>query len=154
MADRKGSDSLMTLRRGKFKDPLGHSGKRLPLHWQDFMSTRPSKNSSSDTFPETLTSRVAERVATARLAIDRGAKLRPRSQRKAADASAENAVRETKSLKRVFRDMGTSYRRYRSQTGEPVVPGLKDAAYRFRAEPSLSSLVAVAAYLDDLDLLS
>jgi hypothetical protein len=50
--------------------------------------------------------------------------------------------------------MGISYRRYRSQTREPVVPGLRDAAYGFRAEPSLTSLVAVAAYLDELDLLS
>jgi hypothetical protein len=47
-----------------------------------------------------------------------------------------------------------SYRRYRSQTGSRVVPGLRDAAYNFRAEPSLTSLVAVAAYLDELDLLS
>jgi hypothetical protein len=118
------------------------------------MSTRPSKNSTPDNFPVTLTSRVAERVATARVAIDRSAKLRPRSQRKAAESPAETALRDTKSLKRVFREMGTSYRRYRSQTGDPVVPGLKDAAYKFRAEPSLTSLVAVAAYLDELDLLS
>jgi hypothetical protein len=62
--------------------------------------------------------------------------------------------REVQSLKRVFRDLGVSYRRYRSQTKEPVVPGLRDAAYSFRAEPSLTALVAVAAYLDDLDLLS
>jgi hypothetical protein len=119
------------------------------------MSTRPSKSSTPDNFPATLTSRVAERVATARLAIDRSAsRQRPKSQRKAADSPTETAVRETRSLKRVFREMGTSYRRYRSQTGDPVVPGLKDAAYRFRAEPSLTSLVAVAAFLDELDLLS
>jgi hypothetical protein len=119
------------------------------------MSTPPSKNSTSNGLPESLTGRVAERVATARLEIDRSAaRQRPRSQRKAAGSPAENALRETKSLKRVFREMGTSYRRYRSQTGDPVVPGLKDAAYRFRAEPSLTSLVAVAAFLDELDLLS
>jgi hypothetical protein len=35
-----------------------------------------------------------------------------------------------------------------------VVPGLRDAAYNFRAEPSLTSLVAVAVFLDELDLLS
>lgn len=119
------------------------------------MSTRPSKTSTPDNFPATLTGRVAERVATARLEIDRNAsRQRPKSQRKAPQSPAENALRETKSLKRVFGEMGRSYRRYRSQTGDPVVPGLKDAAYRFRAEPSLNSLVAVAAYLDELDLLS
>jgi hypothetical protein len=50
--------------------------------------------------------------------------------------------------------MGVTYRRYRSQTGDKATPGLRDAAYNFRAEPSLTSLVAVAAYLDKLDLLS
>jgi hypothetical protein len=63
-------------------------------------------------------------------------------------------VRESQSLKHVFRELGVSYRRYRSQTGNKVVPGLRDAAYNFRAEPSLTSLVTVAAFLDELDLLS
>jgi hypothetical protein len=35
-----------------------------------------------------------------------------------------------------------------------VSPGLRDAAYNFRAAPSLTSLVAVAAFLEKLDLLS
>jgi hypothetical protein len=70
------------------------------------------------------------------------------------DSPSADELRDYESLKRVFRDMGISYRRYRSQTREPVVPGLRDAAYTFRAEPSLTSLVAVAAYLDELDLLS
>jgi hypothetical protein len=39
------------------------------------------------------------------------------------------------------------------QIGGPVTPGLRDAAYNFRAEPSLTSLVAVAGYLDTLNLL-
>jgi hypothetical protein len=34
------------------------------------------------------------------------------------------------------------------------MPGLRDAAYEFRADPTLASLVAVAAYLDKLDLLT
>lgn len=119
------------------------------------MATVPSSSSTPDKFPETLTGRVAERVASARLAIDRSAsRQRPKAHRKAAQSPAETALRETKSLKRVFRELGTSYRRYRSQTGEPVVPELRAAAYRFRAEPSLASLVAVAAFLDELDLLS
>jgi hypothetical protein len=50
--------------------------------------------------------------------------------------------------------MGYAYRRYRSQTRKPVVPGLRDAAYAFRANPSLPALVAVAGYLEKLDLLS
>jgi hypothetical protein len=58
------------------------------------------------------------------------------------------------SLRRVFRDLGVSYRRFRKQSGTPLSPGLRDAAYNFRAEPTLTSLVAVAAFLDELDLLS
>lgn len=113
--------------------------------------------------PQTLTDRVAARVVDARLALERRAsatvpKVR-RSRPKARSASSANGktpdqVREAESLKRVFRDMGVSYRHYRRQTGGPVVPGLRDAAIEFRADPSLSSLMAVAVYLDKLDLLN
>jgi hypothetical protein len=110
-------------------------------------------------FPETLTDRMSARVETARLAVDRRAtrrRLKPRRRARPADPSSPHLVeaREILSLKRVFRDLGVSYRRYRSQVGGPVAPGLRDAAYNFRAEPSLTSLVAVAAYLDKLHLLS
>ena len=111
--------------------------------------------------PETLTARVLARVNNARLLVDRRANAtRPkaRRQRPARPASADSLpleqVREFQSLRRVFCDLGVSYRRYRGQTGGRMVPGLRDAAYNFRAEPSLTSLVAVAAFLDELDLLS
>jgi hypothetical protein len=124
----------------------------------------PSQNGSgSHHVSDTLTDRVAARVIEARLAIERRAGAsRPKVRRSRPaspaplpnDAASAGEQRETASLKRVFRDMGVSYRRYRSQAGGPVVPGLRDAAYKFRADPSLTSLVAVAAYLDELDLLS
>ncbi|HEX7336003.1 MAG TPA: hypothetical protein VF252_02250 [Gemmatimonadales bacterium] len=95
------------------------------------------------------------RIADARNAIDRAPKPRkPRKRGQPAPATSAEKTRETESLRRVFRDLGTSYRRYRSQTHEPVKPELRDAAYKFRADPSVVSLVAVAAYLDDMDLLS
>jgi len=105
---------------------------------------------------------VAARVIDARLAIEqRAGESRPKARRgrpmtrpSLSDPTASGEQREAASLRRVFREMGISYRRYRRQTGGPVVPGLRDAAYRFRADPSLSSLVAVAAFLDELDLLS
>jgi hypothetical protein len=107
---------------------------------------------------QTLTDRVLARVADARLAVDRAprpGKSRRRGKSLAGSAAAEvEQSREAESLRRVFRDLGISYRRYRSQTHEPVKPELREAAYKFRADPSLTSLVAVAAYLDDLDLLS
>jgi hypothetical protein len=122
-----------------------------------------SSGSSAAEPSQTLTERVQARVANARLAADERATASPQKARRRrpaspglTDSDSPNAdeLRDYESLKRVFRDMGISYRRYRSQTREPVVPGLRDAAYTFRAEPSLTSLVAVAAYLDELDLLS
>jgi len=106
-------------------------------HSPDARSTAPGASKA-------LADLVAERVINARLALD----ARGRKQ----DSQPELA--EARSLNRVFRDMGNAYRRYRSQTGGPVSPGLREAAYRFRANPSLPSLVAVAAYLEELDLLS
>jgi hypothetical protein len=110
---------------------------------------------------ESLTQRMEARVAKAALALDRrSSATRPKSyRRRASDAGApargskENILAE-QSLRRVFQDLGISYRRFRKQTGAPLVPGLRDAAYTFRAEPNLTSLVAVAAFLDDLDLLT
>jgi hypothetical protein len=110
--------------------------------------------------PETLTNRMLARVKTARCAVDRRASAtRPRLQRRRArpaDPSAPSLEegRTTKSLRQVFRDLGVAYRRYRSQVGGPVAPGLRAATDLFRAKPSLPSLVAVAAILDELDLLS
>ena len=112
-------------------------------------------------FTETLTARMLARVNVARLLVDRRANAtRPKSRRQrparpaSTDSPSLEELREFYSLRRVFRDLGVSYRRYRGQTGGHVVPGLRDAAYNFRADPSLTSLVAVAAFLAELDLLS
>jgi hypothetical protein len=118
-----------------------------------------SKNSPPPSGTETiesydnLTDRIAERVMRARLALEHRARSSPSSSA-TIDPLAVGERREAESLRRVFREFGISYRRYRRQTGGPVTPGLRDAAYKFRADPSLTSLVAVAAYLDKLDLLS
>ena len=111
--------------------------------------------------PQTLTDSVQARVNNARSVLDRRENAtRPKSKRqgRARPASPNSPsfeeVRESQSLRRVFRDFGRSYRRYRSQTGARVPPGLRDAAHSFRAAPSLTSLVAVAAFLEKLDLLS
>ena len=111
--------------------------------------------------PETLTDRMLARVNIARRAVDqRENATRPRSQRQRRARPADPGTpslkegRETESLKRVFRDLGVSYRRYRSEIGGPVEPGLRAANDQFRAAPSFPSLVAVAAILDELDLLS
>jgi hypothetical protein len=58
---------------------------------------------------------------------------------------------DARALRRVFRDFGKSYRDYRRRTGEPVSSDVREAAVRFRQEPNLGSLVAVAAQLDRVD---
>jgi hypothetical protein len=113
--------------------------------------------------PQTLTARVLARVTHARIAVDRRANAtRPKSQRRrvpvpgtaSAVVQTQEEVRGSRSLKRVFHDLGVSYRTYRRKTGAPVAPALRAAAYHFRANPTLTSLVSVAGFLDDLDLLA
>ena len=58
---------------------------------------------------------------------------------------------DTQALRRVFLELGDSYRSYRRRTGEPVAADVRDAALRFRRDLDLSSLVSVAASLDRLD---
>jgi hypothetical protein len=126
------------------------------------MPTPPVRSGGSDSeeLPQSLTERVMARVVDARVAVDRreGA-TRPKSKRRRATVEAAVGpsspdVRESESLKRVFRDLGVSYRQYRRQTGEPVAPAVREAAYQFRASPSITSLVSVAVHLDELDILT
>ena len=92
---------------------------------------RTSTNGSSSELPENLTERVQARVAEAAFALDRRATAtRPKSHRRRATLatsagdsarSPEEALAE-QSLRRVFRDLGTSYRRFRKQTGDSAHP--------------------------------
>jgi hypothetical protein len=118
--------------------------------------------SQPEELPKSLTDRVMARVDDARIAVDRrDSATRPKSKRRrrvpvapsTAGPSAQD-LREFESLKRVFRDLGVSYREYRRQTGEPVAPAVREAAYKFKADPSLTSLVSVAVFLDELDILT
>ena len=111
--------------------------------------------------PDSLTHRMRARVKAARRAVDRRARAsRPRLQRTRtappADPTGPSLVpdRDTESLKQVFRDLGVLYRRHRTRMGGPVAPGLRSATDEFRAKPSLAALVAVAAILDQLELLN
>jgi hypothetical protein len=104
------------------------------------------------------------RVTDAGLAMDRRANARrPKAARHrpaASDPLSASAtrtpaqVREARSLRRVFLDLGHSYREYRRRTGEPVSADVKDAACRFRRELNVTSLVSVAASLEELDILT
>jgi hypothetical protein len=119
-------------------------------------------STAPEELPQTLTDRVMARVVDARSAVDRRENAtRPKSKRRQRAAVEQSSngptpqmLREAESLKRVFRDLGVSYREYRRQTGEPVAPAVREAAYKFRSAPSLTSLVSVAGYLDELDILT
>jgi hypothetical protein len=127
------------------------------------MSERPSLSGDSDPQAQTLTDRVLARVNDAALAADRRAKAtRPRSARRRAESSDPLAagttrspaqVREARSLRRVFLDLGDCYRDYRRRTGAPVSEDVRAAANRFRRELTVPTLVGVAASLDQLDIL-
>jgi hypothetical protein len=127
------------------------------------MSTPSSRTSGAtgEELPQSLTDRVMARVVDARTAVDRRENAsRPKAKRRRTavsatpDDSSVEGLRESESLKRVFRDLGVSYRKYRRQTGEPVAPAVREAAYKFRAAPTLSSLVSVAGVLDELEILT
>jgi hypothetical protein len=109
--------------------------------------------------PSTLTDRVLARVSDAALAVDRRADAaRHRTPRTPAPLDPRSAqvtrspaqIREARSLRRVFDDLGHAYRQYRRRTGAPVSPEVRAAAYRFRRELNVASLVSVAARLDEL----
>ena len=126
------------------------------------LSTR-SSGSPTPEHSKSLTDRVMARVSDAGKSVDRRAGAgRPKARRKptiadplAADATrTPEQVREARSLRRVFGDLGLSYRQYRRETGAPVSPDIRDAAYRFRRELNVTSLVSVAACLDALDILT
>ena len=130
------------------------------------MSNLPRRPSGSDAADGavTLSDRVLARVSDAGLAVDRRTKAtRPKATRRrpaapdplsASATRTPDQVREARSLRRVFHDLGVSYRQYRRDTGAPVSSDVRDAARRVRRELSMTSLVSVAACLDDLDILT
>jgi hypothetical protein len=98
----------------------------------------PQSVSAPTTTSQALTDRVLTRLKEAAQAYDRRAYASPQA-------------KEARALRRVFSDLGISYRAYRQRTGQPVSPVVREAAIRFRKELNLASLVSVAASLDDLE---
>jgi hypothetical protein len=117
------------------------------------MST-PARDAASDPAAalDTVTIRVLERVRQAGTADTPAQRPRRRqSDRTLRSAKASpGEAHEARSLRRVFLDMGDSYRAYRERTGAPVSAAVKSAAERFRRERNLTSLTAVAASLDQV----
>ena len=128
------------------------------------MANRPPsrKGPRSKLSTQTIADRVRARVSEAALAVDRrtGSTRRKPPALAQPDALAASVtrtpaqVREVRSLRSVFRDLGRSYRRYRRQTGAPISSDIRDAARKFRRELTVPALVVVAACLDELDILT
>ena len=89
----------------------------------------------------TLRDRVQERVAAAEVQL-------------AETPPNPTVTLETRALWRVFHDFGKTRRRHRQETGDGAVPALRESTHAFRRAPSLSALVAVAAFLDERGLLA
>lgn len=112
---------------------------------------------------DVLADRVRSRLTLVGQAFDRrAAASRPRNRRpKATRAAAESAssgdslhARERACLRAVFHELGDAHRTYRARTGQSVTPALRAATSAFKQEPSLLSLVPVAAFLDELGILA
>jgi hypothetical protein len=104
-------------------------------------AARPNGGPAPD---QKLTDRVLARIKDAHRVVQRDSRSGKGRRRRVSDS-------DTRALRRVFLDLGDSYRSYRQRTGEPVSPDVRDAALRFRRELDLPSLVWVAASLDRLD---
>lgn len=111
-------------------------------------SSERSPDSPSSPPSHTLTDRVLARIRDAEAAIDRSQPGRRRH-----SGQTPEQVRQARCLRRVFADLGTSYRAFRQRTGADVSPEVRDAACRFRRERDVTSLVAVAASMDQLEAL-
>ena len=112
----------------------------------------------------TLTERVQARIADARRTLDDGegnsnaSHKHVRPTRLAARAGSlagdSESRREVQRLQWVYCEMRMTYRRYRRETRRPAIPELRNAVLAFRRGPSLTSLVDVATFLDDRQLLA
>jgi hypothetical protein len=118
-------------------------------------SSASSPDSLSSQPSPTLTDRVLARVRDAEAAMDLPASRRRQDlgSRSADGTRTPAQVRRARSLRRVFVDLGTSYREFRRRTGAQVSAEVREAACRFRREGDVVSLVAVAASLDQLEAL-
>jgi hypothetical protein len=123
-----------------------------------------STSSKSLSFERTLTDRVRDRIAEAGQSIDRS---KPKSSKRtsklgntrlgmstAGPKANSEALRESRSLRRVYRELRGTYRRHRRESGQAALPELREAVHAFKRGPSLASLVPVAAFLDERGLLA
>ena len=127
------------------------------------MSNAASRSSAAPTPARSLTERVKARVAEAGRTLDNRSgtrKLKHKHLRPTRLAPPDSRLtesseshREVQSLRWVYCEMRMVYRRYRRRTKRPAVPELRNAVRAFKRGPSLTSLVDVATFLDERQLL-
>ncbi len=110
------------------------------------MSKQPRNRSAlpAGAFSPSLSDRLTDRVAKAARALDS-----ERGLHEGADTARHRAC-----LRAVFRELQAAHRQYRARTGLASSPALRRAAHAFKRTPSLASLAAVAAHLDEMKLLN
>jgi hypothetical protein len=116
-----------------------------------------------DSPPPSIADRVRDRLIVAGVAFDRrlgASRPKARRLRERVAAAPPPAMdddpfraRERACLRMVFRELGDTHRRYRARTAQSGTPALRAAAHAFKQEPSLGSLVPVAAFLDEIGIL-
>ena len=101
-----------------------------------------------------LADRVQARVAEVGQALDQRTRAsRPRSKRPRTQTASPGLGREASSLRRVFNELAITHRQFRLRSGQHASPALREAAQAFKESPSIPSLVAVAAFLEEDGLL-
>lgn len=112
---------------------------------------------------QNLQARVRERLDRAGRAFDRrAAASRPPRRRTKLKLLQETVpegtgdlqhLRERACLRAVFHELGDAHRLYRRRTGNSLSPALRAATDAFKLEPSVLSLVPVAAFLEEMGIL-
>jgi hypothetical protein len=114
------------------------------------MSKRPRgrPSAAANAFSPSLNDRLTDRVAKAARALEAERGVHPEAREASPDP-----LHHVASLRAVFRELQAAHRQYRARTGQASSPALRKAAHAFKRTPSVASLAAVAAYLDEMKLL-
>ena len=94
----------------------------------------------SDGITVSVFDQVSDRVSAAAAAL-------------AQKADESTTAARTRALWRVFHEFGKSYRGRRRASGAPPIAGVRVAAEAFRRDPTMTTLVGVAAALDEHGML-
>lgn len=110
------------------------------------MPDRPVRRRPSNP-TDSLLERLRDRISATKHALQRS------DLKSGSRSAASKDSLDFRALHSTYRRLARDHRLYRERSGEPLSGELKAAAKAFKQEPSVFSLVPVAGFLDDLDLL-